>query len=277
MKYTCPRCGYTTDKKSSMTTHLNRKFMCEPCKSDDVVIGGLEECCDAVVKPFPCRWSCGRSYRHESTESCHQKTCQLNPQEANKYTTSKSSFNTQHATGNQAVQVNGDHNQIHTTDKSTHVIINISSFFERLPQISHEQFIKRMEDGALNMLLRLIEGEHFNPEKPEQMNVYISNLKDKIGRVFDKNKWQVCDADQLKNDVYETYRRMVSRMVTDTEDNEEEVRKQLGKRYSILEKRIRVWEKQTRPAQFDDHAEKEVNLLLYNNRDLVRETHNLRF
>ena len=32
--YTCIRCGYETTHKSKMTSHLNRKFLCQPIVSD---------------------------------------------------------------------------------------------------------------------------------------------------------------------------------------------------------------------------------------------------
>ena len=33
-KFTCPRCGYNSDKKDSMQKHFNRKNLCKPIVND---------------------------------------------------------------------------------------------------------------------------------------------------------------------------------------------------------------------------------------------------
>ena len=48
---------------------------------------------------------------------------------------------------------------------------------------------------------KLIEKVHFNPEKPENMNVYISNMKDKYMMMYQDNKWTLTNKDEL-NTVY---------------------------------------------------------------------------
>ena len=94
--------------------------------------------------------------------------------------------------------------------------------------------------------------------------------------MFEDNKWRVCDADQLNSDVYELYRSTICRMVSETGETEEYVRKVLFEKYPSLETQMKRWEKQIQPMQFDEHAIKQVNLLLYNNRDIVKDTHNLK-
>jgi hypothetical protein len=34
VEYICPRCGHSTNRKSSMRIHLDRKWMCEPILED---------------------------------------------------------------------------------------------------------------------------------------------------------------------------------------------------------------------------------------------------
>ena len=271
MKYTCPRCKYTTDKKCHMVSHIERKYPCEPLYQK-VLVTDIHQCQEVKQRSFPCRYNCGKSFNHESSESRHHNTCPLRINSGKK---SKEGTHVTVAHSQQTQVIQGGEN--HINNQLSQVTVNITPFSDMSPGITYAQFVQFMKKGALNTILKAIEEEHFNPDKPEQMNIYISNLKDKIGRVFENDKWEVCDSDRLNSDVYEMYRSVVCRMVEDTGDNEEEVRKKLGNKYPELEAQINRWEKQVRPIQFDDRAIQEVNLLLYNNRGIVKETHKLRY
>jgi hypothetical protein len=46
-------------------------------------------------------------------------------------------------------------------------------------------------------VLKLIEKIHFNPQKPENMNIYISNLKDKYIMVYEDGNWNIKNKTEL--------------------------------------------------------------------------------
>jgi hypothetical protein len=46
---------------------------------------------------------------------------------------------------------------------------------------------------------KLIEKVHFNPEKPENMNIYISNLKDKYMMVYEAGAWNIKNKDVIES------------------------------------------------------------------------------
>ena len=76
----------------------------------------------------------------------------------------------------------GDHNTIH--DESINIII-IQGFDDFTPQtISEEKFKGLMCNGAAKTILSCLKDQQFNSEKPENMNVYVSNFKDRIARVY---------------------------------------------------------------------------------------------
>jgi len=54
----------------------------------------------------------------------------------------------------------------------------------------------------------LIEKVHFNDTKPENMNIYISNLKGNYIMIFKDNEWQIQDKKEKIDDLYE-YNEMV--------------------------------------------------------------------
>ena len=50
---------------------------------------------------------------------------------------------------------------------------------------------------------KLIEKIHFNPEKPENMNIYISNIKDKFIMVYDGTNWNLSTKEYELDKLYE--------------------------------------------------------------------------
>jgi hypothetical protein len=41
--------------------------------------------------------------------------------------------------------------------------------------------------------MKMIEKIHFNPDKPENMNIYISNMKNKYLMVYDGKNWNIAN------------------------------------------------------------------------------------
>lgn len=49
----------------------------------------------------------------------------------------------------------------------------------------------------------LIEKVHFNKKKPENMNIYISNIKGNYIMIYKENEWQICNRKEKIDDLYE--------------------------------------------------------------------------
>ena len=49
----------------------------------------------------------------------------------------------------------------------------------------------------------LIEKVHFNADKPENMNIYLSNIKGKYVMIYKENKWQIQDKKTQVDDLYD--------------------------------------------------------------------------
>ena len=113
----------------------------------------------------------------------------------------------------------------------------------------------------------LIRKIHFNPKKPENHNIYISNLKNSYVMIYMNNKWKVKNRDET-----------ISRMIDD---------KQI-----ILEKKIQEWVESGVQypkvmAKFSRYIEKreendvinaikeDIKLILYNNRNMIIESKKL--
>jgi hypothetical protein len=56
---------------------------------------------------------------------------------------------------------------------------------------------------------QMIEKIHFNPLKPENMNIYISNMKDKYITVYDGSNWNLANKTEELERLYEEKERML--------------------------------------------------------------------
>lgn len=264
MSFCCGRCGYTAEKKQHLKQHLQRKYAC-PSHLSNVSRESLLDTILPQAKKLICERGCKQTFSHRSSLSRHRKHC------------SGSAVASQSGHHNSLNLIQGNHNVLE--NKTYNVTINITPFSDISPKLDFLRFIELMKKGALSTILTLIEDHQYNPDKPEHMNMYISNLKDKIGRVFEEHGWKVCDATTLSDEVYNMYQKTVDDLVEEVEDDENKssMRELLGELFGKLENSSRKWNRSVSRDEFVGHAKKEISLLLYNNRDKVRGAHKLRF
>ena len=108
----------------------------------------------------------------------------------------------------------------------------------------------------------LIKKIHFDPDKPENHNIYISNIKNNYAMIYDGDKWNLSNKDDLINEILEEKEIIIE------EKLEEWVEK--GKQYpEIMKKFTRYLEKKENDAVLDKIKD-EVKLILFNNRILIK-------
>ena len=108
---------------------------------------------------------------------------------------------------------------------------------------------------------QLIKRIHFDPEKPENHNIYISNLKNKYIMIYDGIKWNLQSENETIEDLIDTNDFVLEQKLEEWMEN--------GKDYpEIMNKFNRYLEKK----ENDDVINKiknEIKLILYNNRKVV--------
>jgi ElaB/YqjD/DUF883 family membrane-anchored ribosome-binding protein len=70
----------------------------------------------------------------------------------------------------------------------------------------------------------MIEQIHFNPTKPENMNIYISNMKDKYLMVYEDGNWNLKNKSNELDSLYENKEMMIEEWLEDCEDKYPEMR-----------------------------------------------------
>ena len=107
-----------------------------------------------------------------------------------------------------------------------------------------------------NCVKSMIEKVHFNPLKPENMNIYISNIKDKYIMVYDGANWNLANRKDELDRLYEEKEMMLEEWL---ETNPEEELKQKFMKY--LDNKDN--------DECINRVKEEIKLMLYNSQKLV--------
>ena len=107
----------------------------------------------------------------------------------------------------------------------------------------------------------LIKKIHFNPKKPENHNVYISNIKNKYAMIYDGIKWNLSNQLEVIDDLLDTNHEILEQKLEEWLEN--------GKDYpEIMTKFNRYLEKKEKD-QVANNIKEEIKLMLFNNRTMV--------
>jgi uncharacterized C2H2 Zn-finger protein len=98
---------------------------------------------------------------------------------------------------------NNTKNSSNNTKNSNNNTINLVAFGkEDLSHITEEVYKKILGKGTQS-ILELINNVHFNENKPEHCNVYISNIRDKYAMIYDGKEWILKNQDNVITDLLE--------------------------------------------------------------------------
>ena len=131
------------------------------------------------------------------------------------------------------------------------------------PDLSHltdRDYLKIMDRG-FNSVPKLIEAIHFNPDKPENQNVYIPNIKNKYAMVWNGKKWELNSRENIIDDMYDDN----SDLLLDKLEQLEE----LDDKNKILKKFKRFLSKKE-DSDIKNKIKEDIKLLLYNNKNLIK-------
>jgi hypothetical protein len=153
---------------------------------------------------------------------------------------------------------NNTTNNINNTQNN---IINIVAFgHEDLSYLS-DKICKNICGTGYQSPINLIKEIHFNKDKPEHHNVYISNMKDQYCNIYDGEKW----CTDIKEDVIET-------LYDDSKcflgEKYNEIKGDMANKYRKKFDRF----DNDKSKNVDKNAKNDVKLILYNNRDIPLKT-----
>ena len=217
---------------------------------------------------YLCKY-CGQQYKHKQSVTKHIKySCTKNKTED--LTELVRLLNNQ--LENQQNQLENQNNQLQTQSKqieklmgkleinssfNNNTINNITLLNYKDTDVSHltDDDYKKCIRKVCFCVMGLIEKVHFNPDKPENMNVYISNIKNKYMMIYQNNKWNLTNKNELDS-VYDDKELMIDQWIEENKDPEME---KFFNRYLDLKKDDKTMQMIT----------DEIKLLMFNNKNLI--------
>jgi protein-arginine kinase activator protein McsA len=274
MEYICEYCNFNTKKKYNYDKHiesnkhkiLESKLVVTPksTQSQHLVIPESTQNQQKVAAPFTCKY-CEQNFKFKQSMYRHIKyTCTKNKTEDltelvrllnARLEKQDKQLETQAKQIDKLMgklEINGSFNN------TVNITNNINLLNYKDTDTSHltDEDYKKCLRKASRCVLKLIEKVHFNPEKPENMNVYISNMKDKYMMMYQDNKWTLTNKDEL-NTVYNHKEDLIEEWFNINKDPEME--KFFNRYVELKDDKITM-----------ETVQEEYKLLMFNNRDLIK-------
>jgi hypothetical protein len=141
---------------------------------------------------------------------------------------------------------------------NTAIVNNIQLLGYRQTDVSHltEQDYRHCIKKVNHCVKSMIEKVHFNPSKPENMNIYISNLKEKYIMVYDGVNWNVANRKDELDRLYEEKEMMLEEWLDSNPDEE-------------LKKKFMRYLENKDNDECLNRIKEEIKLMLYNKQNML--------
>jgi len=287
MEFTCECCRYSTTVKCNYAKHLesnrhaiqkykqNTALKCDVSKTQPE----LAEVSQKLAKVSPklaevspkgifCKY-CEKEYKHKSSLSKHIKySCTKNKDEDLKELVRL--MNLKMEAERKELKLENKELQKQLDQKSKQIeklmgkleihgsfnnntINNITLLAYRDTDVSHlttEDYIGFYKK-VNHCVKQMIEKIHFNPAKPENMNIYISNMKDKYLTIYDGQNWNLANKNIEMARLYEEKEQMLEEWL---ESNPNPLLKEKFARYLSNKESDECFQ----------HIMEEIKLMMYN-------------
>jgi len=269
-----------------------------PVHEPDIKIGDLSECCycnkcfynskdlfehfntcenykenlskEKINKKYKCKY-CAKEFKHNQSYYRHLKTCKekIKDDECKQNMTDLVNLLNKQLE-EQREQLNKKDKQIEELIKKAGINIgtqnvqqNINILAYKDTDISHltdNDYLKCLKHSNF-CIPHLIEKIHFNPKKPENHNIYISNLKNNYVMIYDGHKWNIKDRDESIQDLIDEKEVFIEQKLEEWIEN--------GKQYPDIMKKFNRYIEKKENDKVLNKIKNEIKFILFNNRDLI--------
>ena len=310
--YQCFRCGYSSNDKSKIRLHINRKNTCtnklneiklDECKNailqglsyEDYLKSLVNHCkstvnhCKKHNSPtndhiislqstnIKCEY-CKKNYSRIDSLNRHLKTCkekQKDAEEKSNLLNIVNMLNEQLKEQNEQLKEQKEQNkeqqkQINELIKKAGMTIGTQNIQQNIKilaynntDISHltdKDYLKCLKHSNF-CIPHLIEQIHFNPQKPENHNIYISNLKNNYVMIYNGNKWMLNDREESIQNLIDDKESMIEQKLEEWVEN--------GKQYPDIMRKFNRYLEKKENDKVINKVKDEIKLMLFNNRDVV--------
>ena len=284
--YDCKCCNFSTKLKSNYTRHLKTQ-------KHQKVIQSYPKCypklskknepsqTETVRMKHICKY-CGKEYKYRPGLSKHIKySCQKNEDEDLKELVKlmNEQINAINSKLDESTIANGKKdkmikkltNKLQITNYNTNnvIVTNILNYkdtdISHLTSKDYEWAIHQVNDAIPTIMKQI----HFNPQKPENMNIYIPNIKDKYLLIFNENEWQIksrgTTVNNLIDDKYLILKEWYDENLRDRDINENMDQES----YKFLKQNFERFDANIENEEIKTIIKEEIIMFLYNKRNMI--------
>ena len=301
VNYICPRCNYTTHILTIYIRHLKRKKICNPIISktnlqkeyikynikDKHILTqnntiettknvGSHKITQNNTNFSICKY-CDKEFSRTDSLTRHYKTCKdkKRTDEANFHMTElvKLLNDKDEKISKYDLELEKKNKQIDELIKkaginNSTITQNIQNNIKLLAydktdisDLTEKDFIRCLNHN--NMCVpHLVKRIHFNPKKPENHNVFISNLKSGHIMIYDGRKWNTFNRDEIVDDIFDDKHDILEQKY------EEWI--SIGKDYPIIYHKFKRYLEKINNDIVLKKVKDELKFTLYNNRNVVK-------
>ena len=285
VKYTCDNCKKIFDHKSTYNRHINRKHKCEKNIDNDNVIVNYSNFGKIIPKleyentNNMCEF-CQCEYSTKFNLNKHHKKCKIKQEfkikeelfqllkleinKNNKDIEKHNLFlklqinNLQNELNIKPTTINNNYTSINNTNcnnKTINILAYDKTDYSHLSDKDFECIMRKCYKSVPS----LIEQTHFNPLKPENKNIYISNIKQNFIMKYNGGKWILGNQDETLDELYENSSNILEDKIENWEINKF--------KYDVvaLEKFYKFLNNKDKD-NIKNGIKEEIKLILYNNK-----------
>ena len=266
--YTCECCNFTTNNKTKYKRHLDTKKHQYMFKSYEKTKSEEEErTCKYCMKCFKYKQGLYRHMKYyckkNDDEDLKELVRLMNEQLAQKskeLEEEKNKYFKEKERNSKMIKKLADKLQINLVVNNHIRLLNYKD--TDLSHLTTTDYIKAINcvNYAIPSMVKMI---HFNPNKPENMNIYIPNIKDKYVVLFKENTWQIQPrnkgVENLMDDKYNILREWYY----------ENMREVSEEQYERLKNNFERFDANIENENVRKNIMNEITMFLYNQRNLI--------
>ena len=285
--YTCKLCNKEFNRKSNYTRHINRKNKCVILSSskDNTNVANDTDNTNhpnsgmAIHKTgynrvnfFKCEY-CNNKYKHNYHLNRHLKSCKKNKDNELKEELFELLLESQKKQQEQyEKRINELHNEISKMANSKEKTVNNYNTYNNTQNVQNIQVlaynktdISHLKDKDYKKVLKrgnfcvpnLVDAIHYNPNKPENHNIYIPNMKTGYILCWNGKTWDIRNREDIIDDIYDEK----SNLLIDKLDEWEEIGYKLD---PVIMTKFRRFLSKMENDVVKNKVKEELRFLLYN-------------
>lgn len=209
MVYSCELCHYYSIRSDNYNKHLNTNKHKKNCNEPQI-----EYICNVCLENFNSRTTL---YRH--SKRCNIET-KIEQKLEKKYEIALNEINKKldniqpQTIYNNTTNNTTNNNTTNNTVNNNIILSYVDTDTDHLKDSDYKKIV-----NAVNFCVKmLVWKKHFNKEKPENMNLCISNKKDAYMKVFMKDKWTSRKIDEMIHTLFEENEMQIEDWLTEFND-----------------------------------------------------------